>query len=239
MGSMSLSILHLFRYTWIYLYLCTVYSLYINSIIQCIYIWLYISYLLYAFDYRVSIEFDWICTFVRKSLLFIFIQLMASCLVSLSIDLAWEGRSVTSWIVLNSNYVICLTFRLRLGLQPSQVVDSTDYRKDCEEFYEPLGFFTYHHSDVCVYGLSFILQSRSEKHWVEDCEGSITCRTLSSGEDHELGRGIPWHLEMMDTWQDHGWTRLPFWRSNGLVIEIRHLHIMAPSYMMIPDSVFT
>lgn len=37
--------------------------------------------------------------------------------------------------------MLCLTFRLRLGLQPSQVVDSTDYRKDCEEFYEPLGFF--------------------------------------------------------------------------------------------------
>lgn len=73
--------------------------------------------------------------------LFVFIQLMASCLVSLSIDRAWEGRSLTSWIVLNSNYVTCLTFRLRLGLQPSQVVDSTDYRKDCEEFYEPLGFF--------------------------------------------------------------------------------------------------
>lgn len=85
----------------------------------------------------------------------------------------------------------------------------------------------------------FTPQSRSENHWVEDCEGSITCRTLSSGEDHELGRGIPWHLEMMDTWQDHEWTRLPFWRSNGSCDRNRHLHIMAPSYMMIPDPVFT
>ena len=147
--------------------------------------------------------------------LFVFIQLMASCLVSLSIDRAWEGRSLTSWIVLNSNYVICLTFRLRLGLQPSQVVDSTDYRKDCEEFYEPLVFF--YISSFRRLCLRIVLHPpiQQRKHWVEDCEGSITCRTLSSGEDHELGRGIPWHLEMMDTWQDHEWTRLPFWRSNG------------------------
>lgn len=99
--------------------------------------------------------------------LFIFIQLMASCLVSLSIDLAWEGRSLTSWIVLNSMLYAGLFVCVYDSSHPRWWIQLTT-AKTVRNFTSHLVFFTYHHSDVCVYGLSLIhppIQKRKSLSW--------------------------------------------------------------------------